>query len=169
MFRKAVLAIFVASILGGCASVPMESKEASAQAKRFEVPADGNAGLYVYRDSIVGQALKKDIWVNDDCLGESASGVFFYRQLPGDEKYTISTESEFSPNSLSLLLERGKNYFVRQYIKLGVFVGGADLEVVEPEKAKTNISKLELAKSGTCSGPLKDPADSNASDSKKPA
>ncbi len=166
MFKKALLVVGVASILGGCASVPMESKEASAQAKRFDVPADGNAGLYVYRDSFGGKALKKDIWVNDDCIGESASDVFFYTQLPGDKEHTISTESEFSPNSMRLLLERGKNYFVRQYIKLGAFVGGADLEVIEPEKAKTSISKLELAKSGTCSGPLKAIADSDATDNK---
>lgn len=144
----------------------MESKEASAQAKRFDVPADGNAGLYVYRDSFVGKALKKDIWVNDDCLGESASDVFFYTQLPGDKEHTISTESEFSPNSMRLLLERGKNYFVRQYIKLGAFVGGADLEVIEPEKAKASITKLGLAKSGTCSGPLQAIADSDATDKK---
>lgn len=164
MFKKTLLVMGVVSILGGCASVPMESKEASAQAKRFDAPEDGNAGLYVYRDSFIGKALKKDIWINDDCLGESASDVFFYTQLPGDQEHKISTESEFSPNSVRLMLERGKNYFVRQYIKFGAFVGGADLEVIEPEKAQASIAKLELAKSGTCSGPLKASADSSASD-----
>ncbi len=154
MNKKAVFAACIALTLGGCASVPMESKEASEHAKKFEAPTDGNAGLYVYRDSFVGKALKKDIWIDNDCLGESASDVFFYKQIPGDKEYTISTESEFSPNSLSLLLERGKNYFVRQFIKMGVFVGGADLEVIEPEKAKESISKLDLAKSGTCSSEL---------------
>lgn len=166
MFKKALLVVFFTSFLGGCASVPMESKEASAQAKKFDMPADGNAGLYVYRDSVVGQALKKDIWVNDDCLGESASDVFFYKQVPGDKEYTISTESEFSPNSIRLLVERGKNYFIRQYIKLGAFVGGADLEVIEPEKAKVSISKLELAKSGTCSEPLDASAEANSPNNK---
>jgi hypothetical protein len=87
--------------------------------------------------------------------------------LPGDREHTISTESEFSPNSLRLLLERGKNYFVRQYIKLGAFVGGADLEVIEPEQAKASISKLELAKSGTCSGPLNSGENSSTTDNKQ--
>lgn len=166
MIKKVLFVLCIASFLGGCASVPMESQEASDQAKKFDAPADGNAGLYVYRDSFVGKALKKDIWINDDCLGESASDVFFYKQLPGDKEYAVSTESEFSPNSLSLLLERGKNYFVRQYIKLGAFVGGADLEVIEPEEAKASISKLELAKSGACSGPLKPSSDPVASEAK---
>lgn len=31
----------------------------------------------------------------------------------------ISTESEFSPNDLNLTADAGKNYFVRQYIKVG--------------------------------------------------
>jgi len=30
----------------------MESKEASQKAKEFSQPATGNAGLYVYRDSL---------------------------------------------------------------------------------------------------------------------
>lgn len=143
--------------------MPMESKEASDQAKRFEMPAENNAAIYVYRDSFVGKALKKDIWINGECLGESAPDVFFYKQLPGDQEYTIATESEFSPNTLQLLMEKGKSYFVRQYIKLGVFVGGADLEEVDAEKAKSSISKLALAQNGNCSRALTKPTVSEAS------
>jgi len=95
--------------------------------------------------------LKKDIWVDGKCIGETASKVFFYEDLPGDQKHTISTESEFSPNNLTLLLERGKNYFVKQYIKFGVFVGGANVELVDPEEGKKEVSKLGMAKKGTCS------------------
>ena len=152
--KKLITAFSIALLMTGCASVPMESPEASAQAKRFEEPSEGNAGLYIYRDSFVGKALKKDLWVNGECIGESASDVFFYKQFPGDKEYVISTESEFSPNSLKILLEKGKNHFVRQYIKLGVFVGGADLELIEPEKAKESLAKLKLAKSGVCSRPF---------------
>lgn len=154
MLKKILITASIALFITGCASVPMESSEISNQAKQFEDPEEGNAGLYIYRDSFVGKALKKDVWVNDECVGESASSVFFYKQVPGNEEYIISTESEFSPNSLSIMLEQGKNYFIRQYIKLGVFVGGADLEIIEPEKAKESIAKLELAKSGVCSKPF---------------
>src|SRR5690625_3935394 len=136
MFKKSPVSILITMLFAGCASVPMESQEASDYAKRFEAPDEGNAAVYVYRDSAVGTALKKDLWIDGECIGESAPDVFFYKQVPGDREYTIATESEFSPNLLRLMMEKGKNYFVRQYIKLGVFVGGADLEVVEPEKAK---------------------------------
>jgi hypothetical protein len=129
----------------------MESKEASAKAKQFAQPAPGNSGLYIYRDSFVGKALKKDIWVDGKCVGESASDVFFYTEVAGGKEHVLSTESEFSPNDLSVLVEEGKNYFIRQYIKLGLFVGGAGLESIPEEQGKAAVAKLELATPGTCS------------------
>jgi len=146
------LAIAASFLVTGCASVNMASKEDSAKAKQFSAPTEKNAGLYVYRNSFAGKALKKDIWVDGKCLGESAADVFFYTQVEGGKMIKISTESEFSPNDLALTVDAGKNYFVRQYIKVGVFVGGAGLEQIAEEQAKEDIAKLELATPGTCSG-----------------
>ncbi len=42
-------------------------------------------------------------------------------------------------------------YFIRQYIKPGVFVGGAGLELVSDEDGKKSVSKLKMAAKGTCS------------------
>ncbi|MGO4391272.1 DUF2846 domain-containing protein [Variovorax sp. M-6] len=139
-----------ALVLTGCASVNMASKEETDKAKQFTAPSEGNSGLYVYRNSFVGKALKKDIWVNGKCLGESASDVFFYTQVEGGKKHKIETESEFSPNSLDVFVEAGKNYFVRQFIKMGAFVGGADLEQVPEEQGKADVAKLGLAQPGKC-------------------
>ena len=149
MKRVVVLAV-VAALLAGCASVKMESPEASSRAKQFAAPGPGNSGLYVYRDSPLGRALKKDIHVDGKCLGKSAPDVFFYTELSGDKEHIVSTESEFSPNTLTLMFEAGKNYFVRQYIKLGLVVGGANLEVMPEADGKQAVSKLELATAGTC-------------------
>jgi hypothetical protein len=49
-------------------------------------------------------------------------------------------------------VEAGKNYFYRQFIKMGLMVGGADLEAVPDDQAKAAIVKLQLATAGTCSG-----------------
>lgn len=150
--KLALFAIVISVIFfSGCSTVPLESPEISAKAKMFNLPKDGNAGLYVYRDSFVGQALKKDVFVDNKCLGETAADVFFYTSVEGNKEHKISTESEFSPNDLNIKTQSGKNYFVRQYIKMGVFVGGAGVEVIEDEEAKKAISKLDMAKSGTCS------------------
>lgn len=149
--RKIAFVILISALFTGCASVKMESKEASEKAKQFAPPGSGNSGLYIYRDSFAGKALKKNIWADEKCVGESAPDVFFYTEVTGDKEHVISTESEFSPNKLSLLVEAGKNYFVRQYIKLGVFIGGADLELIPEEQGKAAVTKLALATPGTCS------------------
>lgn len=151
MSKYIATAALTAILISGCASVPMESKEASTQAKQFNPPSAGHAGLYVYRDSFVGKALKKDIWLDGKCLGESAPDVFFYDEVKGDQEHTISTESEFSPNALAINTAAGQNYYIRQYIKLGVFVGGANLELVNESEAKQAIASLALATKGTCS------------------
>jgi len=135
----------------GCSTVPLEPKEMSESAKAFNAPPEGKAGLYVYRDSFVGQALKKDIWIDNKCLGETANAIFFYKDVEGNKEHKLSTESEFSANNLSIQTKSGKNYFVRQYIKMGVFVAGTGLEVVEEKEAQEAMKKLDMAKIGICS------------------
>ena len=151
MFGKVASIAAVALLFTGCASVPMTDTTASSQAKKFAEPAQGKAGIYVCRDGNLGAALKKDIWVDGECLGESASKVFFYKEVAGDKDHTISTESEFSPNILTLHTKSGTNYFVRQYMKMGLFVGGANLELVEQAKGKAAVQELGMAKGGVCS------------------
>ncbi|MCY1523910.1 hypothetical protein D9M68_588240 [compost metagenome] len=151
MLKLATSAVCVMAI-AGCANVPMAPAEQNKQAKSFPAPDEGKSGLYVYRDSFAGKALKKDVYVDGKCLGETADRVFFYTQVAGDEQHKVSTESEFSPNDLMVMMEAGKNYFVRQFIKIGVFVGGAGVEQVTEEEGKRVISKPEvnLAAEGRC-------------------
>ena len=39
----------------------------------------------------------------------------------------------------------GQNYFVRQYIKFGVVVGGANFELVSEEEGKQGVLECKLA------------------------
>jgi hypothetical protein len=146
-----LVALAFALLISGCASVEMASKVESAKAKEFNPPAQGKAGVYIYRDSFVGKALKKDIWIDGKCIGESAPDVFFYTEVEGGKAHKIDTESEFSPNTFELMFETGKNYFIRQFIKMGVFVGGAGLEQIPEEQGKAAVAKLGMAKPGKCS------------------
>lgn len=140
--------------LTGCASVPMESPENDSMAKQFAPPSPGNAGLYIYRAGGPGASLKKDIWVDGKCIGESAPNVYFYQEVSGGQDHEIATESEFSPNTMTLMTEAGENYFVNQYIKMGLFVGGANVKRVEDEKGKEMVSRLRRAINGHCSKSL---------------
>lgn len=151
MFKTLALGIVVVMSLVGCASVPMETQETSDQVKQFQPPTKGMAGLYIFRSSGMGTALKKDVWVDGKCIGETAPNMFFFEEVTGDQEHTIATESEFSPNDLKLKTASDANYFIRQYIRLGVFVGGANLETVDEAEGKKIVQGLGLAKKGTCS------------------
>jgi len=154
--KKVLLATIITASLAGCSSVPMESTEKANIAKKFNAPSKDTAGIYVYRkDTFVGAALKKDVWIGKDCVGQTAKGVFFYKEVPGSEKLEISTESEFSPNTLTINAKNGELYFVEQFIKMGAFVGGADLELAHTDTGKSEVLRLGMAKGGNCDSTLK--------------
>lgn len=142
--KKLMSVAMVLLVLSGCASVPMASVEADAEAKEFKTPPEGKSGLYVFRDGFMGQALKKTITVDGEFLGETAPDVYFYKVLDAGE-HTVSTESEFSPNDLIINTESQKNYFLENYMKPGLFVGGANLKQVSEEEGMKRVSKLQLA------------------------
>jgi len=134
--------------LAGCASVPMAPPEQDAASKTFAAPPADQAGLYVYRSTFVGQALKKTLYLDGVMIGETANKVFLHRLIsPGEHK--LSTESEFSDNDLTFTAEAGKNHFFEQYIKMGVFVGGANLKAVSEEEGKKYVLECREAVGGT--------------------
>ncbi len=156
--NKLILIGFISLLSVGCASVPMESSDKTSAVKQFSPPADGKAGLYIYRYGSFGAALKKDVWVDGNCIGETARNVFFYEEVEGDKEHKISTESEFSPNDLVLKTVSGQLYFIQQYIKFGAFVGGAGLKLVDAAEGKEKIKGLGLATKGNCSQTTTEPA-----------
>jgi hypothetical protein len=146
MFKKIIIAIalFSTIFVTGCASVPMASADADKALKEFAPPSEGKSGLYIYRNSTFGAALKKTISVDGVILGESARYTYFYKELePGTHE--VSTESEFSDNKISIEFKKGINYFVQQYIKFGAFVGGAGLKEVTEEEGKKSVLECKLA------------------------
>jgi len=146
MLKKIIVsAVVLASLsLIGCASVPMAPAETDKSTKSFNAPSEGMAGLYVYRNSSFGAALKKSIMVDGEIIGISAANTFFYKEIkPG--MHEISTESEFSPNKILVEFKSGMNHFVQQYIKMGAFVGGANVREVSEEEGKKGVLECKLA------------------------
>ena len=143
-FKLFIVALGIA-VLSGCASVPMETPSADAALKSFPAPPADKAVLYIYRDSFAGQGLKKTLKIDGEVIGETTNRTYFYRLVnPGNR--VLATESEFSDNTINLMAIAGQNHYVRQSIKMGVFVGGAKLEVVPEATAQAQLQKCELAK-----------------------
>lgn len=158
MKKSVIVMLLGLSFLTGCITpptVPMMDDALAKKAKMFKAPSHDKAGIYVYRISqFAGSALTKSVWIDKKCIGDTASGVFFYHEVDGNKKHTISTQSEFSPNQLTIDTKGGKLYFVEQFIKMGVFVGGADVELRDPTIGKQEVMKLNMAKIGNCSATL---------------
>jgi hypothetical protein len=124
----------------------MASKESDLALKNFSQPPTNKAGLYIYRNTWIGQALKKDVYLDSVLIGETANQVYFYKLIsPGE--HTLSTESEFGENWIIFQADSGKNYFAEQYIKFGVFVGGAGIEMVDEEVGMKEVLECDLAES----------------------
>lgn len=152
MLKKIAFLTMTSVLFAGCASIPTEQAQVSDVLKQVQLPANDKAGLYIYRsNSVVGASLKKDVWIDDECVGETARGTFFHQEVQGNMTHKVSTESEFSPNDLMVNTTAGQNYFIKQYIKPGVFVGGAGLKLVSEAEGKEAISELKLGVKGKCS------------------
>jgi hypothetical protein len=144
MKKIIILTFSVAVLLFGCASVKMASKEEDTTLKNFSLPPVDKAGLYIYRNSFLGQAMTKEVYVDSVFIGKTANGVYFYIELsPG--AHSISTQSEFSENSIIFDAEGGKNYFAEQFIKVGFFIGGAGIEMVDEQVGMQQVLECELA------------------------
>lgn len=131
-------------LLTGCASVPMADRTQSDALKQFKAPAENQVGIYVYRDSVFGAALKKNLYLDGQFIGQSAPRTFLY-VLAEPGTHRLETESEFGNNGLNFIAQGGKNYFFRQYIKMGVFIGGANLKEVSEERARRDMQNTHLA------------------------
>ena len=90
------LPLFIAVAFVGCASVPPANNQLNEQAKKLAAPSEGNAAIYVYRsNSVVGAALKKDVWVDGECLGETARGTFFLKEVLGNKSIQFRLNQNF--------------------------------------------------------------------------
>ena len=154
-------------VLSGCAAiVPMESKEVSDQVKRFETPHENMSGIVIYRSSsFFGSTVwenmsnshtvwenmsKRSIWIDDKCIGDSAKDAFFYHEVEGNKEHKITTERDFGTNDLFLTTEIGKLYFIEQIMTTPSPISSSRLKLIDESEGKRKVSKLRLAKKGSC-------------------
>jgi len=136
----AVLISISITILAGCASVPMATPEQDRARKTFSKPAANKAGLYVYRNSMIGKAVRKSLYIDGyEWWGEIPNKVYLYKEItPGEHK--LSTESEFGHISFKFEVQEGKNYFIKLSMKLGVVaVASATLDMVPEEVGQQGV------------------------------
>ena len=136
-----VVLLAVASVMSGCASVPMASDEKDAAAKTFRVPPD-KSNIYVYRNESIGGAVKMEVDVDGQQVGTTAAKTYLVVTVnPG--KHTLASHAEGN-NSLVVDTQPGKNHFVWQEVKMGVLYAGSKLQLVDDQTGKTGVGECKL-------------------------
>lgn len=143
--------IFAAMALAGCSSVALAPPQEVAVAKTFPTPPEGKAGLYLYRDTFMGQSIKRDLAIDGKCIGKTANKTFFYLPVAGNQQHMVTTEGETARRSLPLYTEAGKNYFVEQVITMGMWSANAKLKQASKEEGEKEVRGLDMAAPGDCS------------------
>jgi hypothetical protein len=137
----AVAAIVIACLVSGCANVNKASKDASTQAKTFS-PITDKAVVYIYRDEILGAAIKLPVTVDGVMAGETGPKSFLQLALPPGQ-HTITSVGEKN-STLSLDTQAGQTYYVWQEVKMGIFVARSALHKVDKEKGQDGVRECAL-------------------------
>jgi hypothetical protein len=130
------------ALTAGCASVPLAGANEDAQAKSFVAPGDGRANLYVYRDETFGAGIKMPLLLDNLAIGDTAAHTYVYRQVaPGRHLLVSKTEKDVS---LEIEVEAGRNYFVWQEVKMGVWTARSALHLVDEKMGEVAVKKCKL-------------------------
>jgi hypothetical protein len=93
--------------------------------------------IFFYRPSAFGAALRPDVMLNNEKVGEAiAHGFFYVDRQPGEYQLVTSTEVE---RKLSFVLDKGQSRYVRFSTSFGFFVGHVYGELVEPDVGMKEI------------------------------
>lgn len=128
----------------GCASVPRASADRDAVVKRFEV-APGKANLYVFRDETYGGSWAASVLVDGRLVGDTVHHTFVFAQIePGPHKIMSKAEND---SDLAFTAEAGRNHFVFQEMKMGVWRARATLHLVDEQRGRSGVNACELIQS----------------------
>jgi hypothetical protein len=140
--RRILASIILAALAAGCASVPMAPPERNAAAKEFRT-TPGKANVYIFRDESFGGAVKMSIVLDGMLFGDTAAKTFLLATVaPG--KHVLISKAE-NDDRLEFQAEAGKNLYVWQEIKMGVWAARSRLELVDEAAAKPRVLECSLA------------------------
>ena len=137
--------LVAASLLGGCASVPMASLDDDAKAKTFSV-REGKSNIYVYRNETFGGAIPITVALNGKVAGQTGPNTYFLFEVePGSHEVSSIAENN---SLLKLNAEAGKSYFVWQEVKMGVWMARSQLQQVDEQTGRKAVAECKRAQAG---------------------
>ena len=140
--KKLFASVFLAVALVGCASVPMGDEKQDAALKTFTIAPD-KSGVYIYRNETIGTAIKMDVALDGQAIGQTAAKTYLYKEVaPG--KHTLTSKSE-NTDSLDIEVRPGTLTFIWQEVKMGVLYARTRLHWVGLEEGEKGVLETKLA------------------------
>ncbi|RAS05035.1 DUF2846 domain-containing protein [Cupriavidus alkaliphilus] len=135
--RMLIAGLAASSLLAGCAS-GVKHADMAASIPTLK-PNEGR--VYFLRSaSMFGAAIQPDLRLNNQVVGESKPGGFFFVDRPAG-KYVASAATE-TEKTLSFVLDAGETKYVRSSPSMGLMVGRVVLDLETPEKAQAELASL---------------------------
>lgn len=138
MKKNVIAAALVALSLGACAS----GREFAEVASSIPKLSPQNGRIYFYRNNdYPGWAIQPSIHLNDEVVGKSQPGGFFYVDRPEGD-YRVSTTTEVT-NTVSFHLAKNETKYIKTGIGMGIFVGRIKPEIVYPEQGRSDLNDMK--------------------------
>lgn len=138
------LVMLAISIVTGCASVPMTSLEEDSAAKQFQV-SKYKSSIYLFRNEIRGGGFPFTVSIDDQIAGQTAANTFFkWEVAPGE--HLIKSFAE-DTSSILLIAKEGQAHFVRQKVKIGMWMPRSQLSEVTETEGKEAVNECKMVKS----------------------
>lgn len=134
------LALLAVAILSGCAA---SGRSYVTVASALPPLKDNSCRVFFYRtDSMVGAAMQPEIRLDNQVVGKSQPGGFFYVDtFPGRHLATSQTESEAR---LEFDVGAGETVYVASSIAMGLLVGRVQLNLKPEAVAVSELSALRF-------------------------
>lgn len=140
MFQKLIFTSLVILTIG-CQTIPRAPKELDEKAKAFSAPKE-NANIYIYRHEMFGGANTIPVLLNGIVIGKTQAKTFILKNVPSG-KQNIVSQAE-TDDEIAFNVESGKNYFVWQEVKMGLFYARSKLHIVSEEKGQKEVRECSL-------------------------
>jgi hypothetical protein len=137
-----ILFALITGVISGCASVPMASLEQDTAAKQFQV-RKGYSNIYLYRNETFGSAIAMTVSLDGKMAGRTGPKTYFVWEVaPG--KHDIASHTENTAR-ITINAMEGRNHFVWQEVKMGMFQPGSQLHESSEEEGKNGVLECKRA------------------------
>ena len=135
-----LLLVLCVAMLAGCASVPMTAVEDDTRAKSFAVQP-GKANIYVYRNESMGGVVAMTVSLNGRVVGRTAAKTYLLLEVdPGTYEIASLTENT---STHKLMAQAGRNHFVWQEVKMGMFSARSELKEVDEATGRAGVMECK--------------------------